>query len=70
MTEIILPDGSVLEDDSIMPDGSVLQGSYMIENLIEEAPGQYRKGRILAIGAVLLFFVVLFYAITIVRMGD
>ena len=31
---------------------------------------QARKGRNLAIGAVLLFFVVLFYAITIVRMGD
>lgn len=29
-----------------------------------------RKGRNLAIGGVLLFFVVLFYAITIVRMGD
>lgn len=29
-----------------------------------------RKGRNLAIGALLLFFVVLFYAITIVRMGD
>ena len=48
VTEIILPDGSVLADDSIMPDGSVLQGSYMIESLIEEAPGQYRKGRVLA----------------------
>ena len=29
-----------------------------------------RKNRNLALGAVLLFFVVLFYAITIVRMGD
>ena len=29
-----------------------------------------RKGRNLAIGIVLLFFVVLFYAITIVRMTD
>jgi len=29
-----------------------------------------RKGRNLALGAVLLFFAVLFYAITIVRMGD
>ncbi|WP_268893572.1 hypothetical protein [Pontixanthobacter luteolus] len=29
-----------------------------------------RKGRNIAVGAVLLFFVVLFYAITIVRMGD
>ena len=29
-----------------------------------------RKGRNLAIGGVLLFFVVLFYAITIVRMSD
>ena len=31
---------------------------------------QARKGRNLAIGGVLLFFAVLFYAITIVRMGD
>ncbi len=46
--EIILPDGSVFAEDSIMPDGTVLQGSYMIQNLVEEAPGQYRKGRILA----------------------
>ena len=30
---------------------------------------QARKGRNLAIGGVLLFFAVLFYAITIVRMG-
>lgn len=29
-----------------------------------------RKSRNLALGGVLLFFVVLFYAITIVRMGD
>ncbi|MDN3645837.1 hypothetical protein QWY75_06430 [Pontixanthobacter aestiaquae] len=29
-----------------------------------------RKSRNLAVGATLLFFVVLFYAITIVRMGD
>ncbi|GAA4053170.1 hypothetical protein [Parerythrobacter jejuensis] len=29
-----------------------------------------RNSRNLALGAVLLFFVVLFYAITIVRMGD
>ena len=29
-----------------------------------------RKGRNVALGLVLAFFVVLFYAITIVRMGD
>ena len=29
-----------------------------------------QKSRNLVVGAVLLFFVVLFYAITIVRMGD
>lgn len=29
-----------------------------------------QKGRNLALGAVLLFLVVLFYAITIVKMGD
>ena len=29
-----------------------------------------RKQRNIALGGVLLFFVVLFYAITIVRMGD
>ncbi len=29
-----------------------------------------RKGRNYVLGGVLLFFVVLFYAITIVRMGD
>ncbi|WP_277754031.1 hypothetical protein [Porphyrobacter sp. GA68] len=29
-----------------------------------------QKSRNLALGAVLLFFVVLFYSITIVRMGD
>ena len=31
---------------------------------------QARKGRNLAIGGALLFFAVLFYVITIVRMGD
>ena len=36
----------------------------------EEAFKKARKGRNLAIGAVLLFFAVLFYAITIVRMTD
>ena len=36
----------------------------------EAAFKKARKGRNFAIGAVLLFFVVLFYAITIVRMGD
>ena len=29
-----------------------------------------RKSRNLALGGLLLFFVILFYAITIVRMGD
>lgn len=29
-----------------------------------------QKSRNLALGAVLLFFVILFYSITIVRMGD
>ncbi|MHA6334210.1 hypothetical protein ACXYL9_11065 [Qipengyuania sp. CAU 1752] len=37
----------------------------------EEAEFKRRqKSRNLVVGAVLLFFVVLFYAITIVRMGD
>ncbi|WP_268893199.1 hypothetical protein [Pontixanthobacter aquaemixtae] len=37
----------------------------------EQAEIQRRqKSRNLAVGGVLLFFVVLFYAITIVRMGD
>ncbi|MGB7373159.1 hypothetical protein [Pontixanthobacter sp.] len=38
-----------------------------------EEDAEYRrrqKGRNLVIGGVLLFFVVLFYAITIVRIGD
>ncbi|WP_277600244.1 hypothetical protein [Tsuneonella rigui] len=30
---------------------------------------QRRKGRNLALGAVLVFFVILFYALTIVKMG-
>ena len=46
--EIVLPDGSILEEDSVMPDGSVLQGSYMITGLVEESEGSYRKGQILA----------------------
>ena len=36
----------------------------------EAAFKKARKGRNLAIGAALLFFAVLFYAITIVRMTD
>tara|TARA_B100000678_G_scaffold281996_1_gene280395 strand:+ start:363 stop:515 length:153 start_codon:yes stop_codon:yes gene_type:complete len=36
----------------------------------EETFKKARKGRNLAIGGVLLFFAVLFYAITIVRMTD
>ena len=36
----------------------------------EAAFKKARKGRNLAIGAVLLFFAALFYAITIVRMTD
>lgn len=38
-----------------------------------EEQAEYRrrqKNRNLVLGAVLLFFVILFYAITIVRMGD
>lgn len=40
------------------------------KNLDQAALEKRRKQRNLVVGGVLLFFVLLFYAITIVRMGD